>query len=270
MFTQLHARALKAVSNLEDAERRIIPIVQEIDAGKGFRELGYPSLFSYLVAGLGLTEASTYHFIRVSRRAAKVASFQAAILKGEIPISKAKIIAAAITNENAEKWIGLAKTKTARELEKDVAEANPDISQLERVRHKAKNLVELTITLDTETLALLNRTKEVLAQKRKTPITLARALNEIGQYYLTKEDPLRKAERAVAKNSGGKDPLVRARQKALVRDQAKCQFKMPDGKICASRQWIDLHHIHPQAEGGEDNLENLITLCSAHHRMAHH
>jgi len=38
---------------------------------------------------------------------------------------------------------------------------------------------------------------------------------------------------------------------------------------CSHDRWIDAHHVHHWAEGGETNPANLILLCSAHHRMVH-
>jgi 5-methylcytosine-specific restriction protein A len=41
------------------------------------------------------------------------------------------------------------------------------------------------------------------------------------------------------------------------------------GVRCAQRRWLHYHHIIPKHQGGPDTLENLITLCSAHHKMEH-
>lgn len=44
----------------------------------------------------------------------------------------------------------------------------------------------------------------------------------------------------------------------------KNTFNKPDGS-----PYIEVHHIIPMAEGGEDGLWNLAVLCAHHHRMAH-
>lgn len=41
-------------------------------------------------------------------------------------------------------------------------------------------------------------------------------------------------------------------------------FNKPDGT-----PYIEVHHIVPMSEGGEDGLWNLAVLCAHHHRMAH-
>jgi hypothetical protein len=53
------------------------------------------------------------------------------------------------------------------------------------------------------------------------------------------------------------------RRALLVRDKA-CSFPG-----CTHTQWLDAHHIRHWAEGGETNLENLILLCTHHHRLLH-
>ncbi|OYZ10966.1 MAG: hypothetical protein B7Y39_19920, partial [Bdellovibrio sp. 28-41-41] len=42
-----------------------------------------------------------------------------------------------------------------------------------------------------------------------------------------------------------------------------------DGSICGQSRWVHFHHIQPVANGGENTAENLVTLCSSHHRLWH-
>ena len=38
---------------------------------------------------------------------------------------------------------------------------------------------------------------------------------------------------------------------------------------CCESRYVDAHHIEHWADGGETSLENLVTLCRAHHRQLH-
>jgi hypothetical protein len=38
---------------------------------------------------------------------------------------------------------------------------------------------------------------------------------------------------------------------------------------CENRRWVDAHHIHHWARGGETSLDNLVVLCRHHHRLCH-
>ncbi len=54
------------------------------------------------------------------------------------------------------------------------------------------------------------------------------------------------------------------RRAVLRRDRERCQVRG-----CTHATFLDLHHIVPRSEGGQHELENLITICGAHHRAAH-
>lgn len=111
-------------------------------------------------------------------------------------------------------------------------------------------------------MELLKRAQELLKQSKNANVPLAEALHEIATFFVERHDPLLKAAK--------KSPLSRSeREKALLRDKGSCQFTLTNGKKCLSRYWLDVHHIRPKSRGGNDTVENLITLCSAHHRMMH-
>jgi hypothetical protein len=53
-------------------------------------------------------------------------------------------------------------------------------------------------------------------------------------------------------------------RRALQRRDRGCRFPG-----CCERRWVDAHHIHHWAEGGETSMENLLLLCRHHHRLVH-
>jgi 5-methylcytosine-specific restriction endonuclease McrA len=54
------------------------------------------------------------------------------------------------------------------------------------------------------------------------------------------------------------------RRTVLARDRHGC--RVPG---CRNTHFVDVHHLQPRSEGGKNTLENLITLCTAHHRATH-
>jgi hypothetical protein len=54
------------------------------------------------------------------------------------------------------------------------------------------------------------------------------------------------------------------RRALFVRDEHQCQFPG-----CAHRLFTQAHHVHHWEHGGRTSLDNLITLCSRHHRTVH-
>jgi 5-methylcytosine-specific restriction endonuclease McrA len=54
------------------------------------------------------------------------------------------------------------------------------------------------------------------------------------------------------------------RREVLRRDRHRCQ--MPG---CKQANFVDVHHVRTREDGGGHVAENLVTLCSAHHRACH-
>ena len=59
--------------------------------------------------------------------------------------------------------------------------------------------------------------------------------------------------------------VTQAQRRALqVRDEGRCRFPG-----CEARRFTDVHHVVHWADGGRTDLDNLVTLCSLHHRRLH-
>ena len=105
------------------------------------------------------------------------------------------------------------------------------------------------------------------------------------EIVLEKIDPVKKAERATKRSAAKREKLgtcqirkfTRARRKlparvehtVNLRDQAQCAHVDHQGRRCPNRRWLQRHHLKPVSMGGDDSAENLTSLCSGHHRLAH-
>ena len=54
------------------------------------------------------------------------------------------------------------------------------------------------------------------------------------------------------------------RRAVLLRDQQRC--RVPG---CRHASYLDLHHIQLRSEGGRHDAENILSVCSSHHRAVH-
>jgi hypothetical protein len=54
------------------------------------------------------------------------------------------------------------------------------------------------------------------------------------------------------------------RRAVLRRDQHRCQ-----APGCYHVTFVDVHHVETREDGGAHEADNLVTLCSAHHRASH-
>jgi len=264
-FSLLHQRALAVAGEIRNFEWELIDLLQEIEACRGFTDLGYASLFVYVTTELRLTEDCAYKFITVSRKAREVPELLAAVAGGEVTVSIAKVIVPVITRENHQHWLERARTLSKRELEREVANANPERARRERARPIGNKMVRLELDVSEETHALVLRAQELLTQKTSQSVGIAETLHALAQAFVKREDPVEKADRN-AQNTG---PGASKRHKVHRRDRGRCQFLHANGSTCGQRRWLHIHHKKPKAEGGTDDPDNLITLCAAHHRLVH-
>ena len=79
--------------------------------------------------------------------------------------------------------------------------------------------------------------------------------------------PRRKDARGNLLNYARRRRIVPARLlRALkLRDHNRCRFPG-----CAHQRYVEAHHVQHWIDGGETRLDNLVLLCSAHHRLLHH
>ncbi|MDZ4677892.1 MAG: HNH endonuclease, partial [Oligoflexia bacterium] len=59
------------------------------------------------------------------------------------------------------------------------------------------------------------------------------------------------------------------KRQVIHRDKDKCQHQYYDGSICENQRFIEIHHKIPISHGGQNQIQNLITLCSGHHKAQH-
>src|SRR5262249_527268 len=65
-------------------------------------------------------------------------------------------------------------------------------------------------------------------------------------------------------------PLTAAQKHAVFkRDQGRCTHVDASGRRCNQDRWLHTHHIVHVSQGGNNEPENLTTLCSFHHDLVH-
>ena len=259
-------------------------VLQEIDAERGYLDFDHTSLFAYAVSELKLSESTALNFINVARKAVHVPALKQEIADGSLGVATARKIVPVLTPDNQDEWIEKAKTLTTRNLEKEVARIAPQAAQPERVRYVSENRLNLSLSLDEKNLEALKRVQDLESQRLERAVSLEETLAAMSAFYLEKKDPVEKAKRIEAKTGPqASDVTGQARQPAfrrrplpaalewqvLLRDGGQCTHKGAKGLRCTQRRWLQVHHIQLLSEGGADRLENLTTLCFAHHRMQH-
>ena len=289
-MNEIHKKALEVAKRFKRAEADLISVLQEVESARVYVRLGFTSLFSYCVQALGLSESVAANFITVARKAREVPVLQYAIESGALSVSKARKITPVLTLANQEEWVEKAKLLPTRKLEEEVARVAPQEAAPERMRFINEDRMELRLGLSKAAKEKLKRVQDLESQRSGRPVSIEEAFEVLLEVYLESKDPIKRAERVMKRKMKAVENNTPAcvtghaerngpenreaipatlRHQALLRDDGRCAHLDEQGKRCENRRWIDLHHIRPRSLGGANALENLVTLCSAHHRMEH-
>jgi hypothetical protein len=294
---KLHERAMTTAKEYLKHEAELIGIFQELDERRTFERYGMPSLFAYATKVLKLSESTTTALTSIARAARKVPELKEAIEEKKITLSNARRIAPVLKVENKTEWLEKAASLPLNRLERELAKSFPERPAPTRILPKSEMLGRLEVDLSNASLAKLKRAQEILSQKRKTNVDAAAVLESLLDEFIERHDPLEKAKRhedrskmptalvrkPVARLVGKTDTvkniqtsgqvrlpiLAKAKHDVMLRDQARCTYVHANGSRCENTRWLDIHHVKLVSAGGSNSVENLRTLCSAHHRILH-
>jgi 5-methylcytosine-specific restriction endonuclease McrA len=282
---QLHFRAIEVSSRYKKAEAELVDVIQQLEENQVYLERGHASLSSYVVSELGLGENVTYTLITIARKARQVPELKTQLHAGALTLSNARRVAAILTPANQEEWIRKARELSNRQLEREIVRVKPEEAVVERVSYVTPDRVKLQLGLSEREIAKLRRVQDLLSQSQKRAVSLEQAIEALSSEFLRRHDPLEKAkrheERSEKKSTQKVGELVTLRahgrerisadllHRVNLRDHRRCAQILPDGTRCNRTRWVEVHHKIPRCEGGPNSLENLVTLCSTHHRFWH-
>src|SRR5690606_23811912 len=167
IFQRIDAEARRAARRYRRSEGELILALQQVDAKKVYRRLGFNSLHDYVTRHLKLPSGTASGFIAVARKSVQIPELQREIFQGNLSVSMAKRVTRVITPENKTHWIEKAKSSTQRELEEAVAEIDPQMAVPERLKPVSGNRTELRVGLSREVEARLRRVQDLLSQKKR-------------------------------------------------------------------------------------------------------
>ncbi len=290
---QIHARALEISARYRRAEVELIEILQEAEDHRVYLLRGHSSLYAYVTDELGLSEHVAYNLITVARKARQVPELKAQIQSGAITLSNARRVASVLTPQNQDEWIPKASTLSSRQLEKEIVRVRPKEATAERASYVTPNRVKLALGLSEAEMLKLRRVQDLLSQSQKRPVSLEETIEALTAEFLNRHDPVKKAKRHHVKHARPvnetpaaepttspvtpEEPLVTRREpipanilhQVNLRDQRRCTHTLPNGLRCNQSRWIEIHHQIPVSQGGANTPDNLITLCSTHHKFLH-
>ena len=273
----VHDRALRRAQNYHSSEAEMLASIDEADRFRLFERFGLRSTLNYCCKYLGMSEDVGSCFIRVARASRKFPELNEAIGQQKFSIWVAQRISPHMTDSNKKEWLLKAATLSKAELEKEIAKAAPATVR-DSVKPLGKNRNKVTFGASDELVRLRTRVRELENQRTGRVVSVEEAEMAMAKDYLFHHDPVCRAERSAGKSArpmptrkGERrtDAPSAARHLVNLRDRGYCRIRMPDGTLCGSQSWVEIHHILPIAMGGTHDPENLITVCSAHHAQLH-
>jgi hypothetical protein len=273
----IHARAMSIAQQIKFNHLQLFEILLQVEELQIYLSFDITSLYTYCVELLQLSPQSAKDFIVVVRKSLEVQALAEALRKQKTTISKARKICPVLTSDNASEWIALACECPTRVIEKAVAQAKPREAAHESMTYVSGDVLEFKLAVTEEWERLLKQTKDLMSQKENRAVTSDEAIFSLMTRFCDKENPVKKAERALKRPSKtnrdlerrGRYRQARVEHEVNLRDQGQCTHIDRNGKRCEAKRWLQKHHIVEFANGGEHTAENLITLCGAHHRIIH-
>ncbi|MFN7906077.1 MAG: HNH endonuclease, partial [Pseudobdellovibrionaceae bacterium] len=275
----------------------LIEILQQVWVERSFYYFNCNSLFEYAVRKLHLSREVASIYNKIAKKALIIPGFKEQIKSGSISVSNANRICSVITPENKEKWFMLAQGSKLQ-LEKAVALASPKTAIRERaIARNIGDHVQMEIRFGTSEKNYddLKRAQDILSQKLQRGATMDDVYSSALQLFLDKNDPLRKSCRVktnqtqtqtqnqndkkatseikvlgTMKSVGAARTLKITVTRAVHhKNESQCSHIDELGQRCQQRRHLHIHHIQPLSQGGTNQINNLIILCSGHHQ-AHH
>jgi hypothetical protein len=280
--------------------------IAEVDERKLYLPAAHPSMYSYCVHELGLSEQSALKRIRAARTARQFPVIFDAVAQGRLNLSAVVLLTPYLTPENVDELLEAAANQSKSELERLLARRGtlaglavtpapaPQLSPGTVETHSAVATRE-TVTGAEATGLLPALTPPVPACPRHH-FTVEHDLYEKLQYarsllghQLPSGDMVQVLERAIddliarlekrkfaatdkprapRRRTSANKRHVPAEVKRAVwkRDGGRCTFVGDAGRRCPCRTRLEFDHIDPVARGGEATVDRMRLRCRAHNQ----
>jgi hypothetical protein len=270
--------------------------------------LGYASFREYAERLFGYSPRLVQEKLRVAAALEELPLLSGVLEHGRLSFSAVRELSRVATAATEGAWLEAAGSKSVRELEELVLGQRPgslpgDLPDKGTTRHvlrlevsgevlatfreaMAKVRREAGETLDDDAAVLLlcrqalggprddgrssyqvaltvcEHCKRGMQQGRGELVEVPREIVEMAACDAQDVGHVERAHVGVKRATQAVAPALR--RQVTRRDGGRC--RVPG---CRHAVFTDVHHLRLRSEGGESTLENLVTLCSAHHRAIH-
>lgn len=237
---------------------KLLHHLKEIERRRLFSDLGYPSLFDYVVKELGFSESSAARRIHAARLLAEVPEIEEKIEDGSLNLTNITMASHIFKNEE------IKDTEVKKEIIKQIEnttkkECESRLKQFFENSPPAPNLFILKVELREEGYELLENLKGLLAHRKRNLSEVFEIIFEAAVERLTEKKFKTKASR---KTSTGNPRYIKASLKKAVYERDKVCQK------CGGKHALEIDHRVPFALGGKTEITNLRLLCRSCNQRA--
>jgi hypothetical protein len=259
---------LKKTKDLVIAQRRLnvllIEHLTEVQRRRLYADLGYSSLYKYLVKELKLSEGAAVRRIDALRLTQKVPETKSLIQKGELSLSVASDAHRFCQNLNREKSsqvVERLKNKSRNEATQELLTlsqgSNSTVLQREISRPISPTETRLHLNLKTETLKKIDRIK---AYRKHSTDQVMDHLADLGLAAINYELNKKRKQRS---DYDQKSIPMAVKKEVRLRALNRCEFKG-----CDEIRNLEFEHQKPLSIGGTNDSQNIVLYCKAHNQRA--
>ena len=280
-------------------EARIVAHLAEVEARRLHLLAGYSSLYDYCRKRLELSEYEAFTRIAAARVARRYPVVFRMLERRELHLTGICEVREFLTPANHRQLFEAVAGKTKLQIREVLAERFPQadvpasLKRLPALEPLSPGRYRLQLTLSAEQKQKLELARDLLSHANSSgdlAIVVERALDELmsrlekrrfgraqpqphrdhGEAFTPATDTAQTPARSAIAGAGErrrKHIAHETRRELLARGDGCCAFVADDGQRCGARAFVQFHHRHAWARGGDDSADNLELLCRAHNRL---
>lgn len=232
--------------------------LKEIEKRKLYSDLGYPSLFKYIVVELGYTGGAAARRIKSFRLLKEVPEIKKNIVNGSLSLSNLSKAADLFSKEN------ITDKEEKKEILKSIEntsarECDKKLSSFGKLDLEVRHLHVINISVSDETHEKFEKIRGLLAFERLTKEDIFARIFDIAIEHL--EEKRFKTKTKATQQSSNTRYIPAGVKKTIYERDRVCSK-------CGSNYLLQIDHIKPYSLGGKTELNNLRLLCHSCNQRA--
>jgi 5-methylcytosine-specific restriction endonuclease McrA len=251
-----------------DEDLSLIAALVEIKTRQLYLGMGYPTLNAYCRQRLRLSEHAAYTRCEVADAVARFPVILDLLASRAVTMTNIALLGRHLTEENHLVMLEAARYRTRQEVEAQIAETHPPPEMDALVFPVSGGRFRLEVTIPADTYRTLRRLQELLRHSIPSgdpaEIVSRSLATELRQVERRRLADAARPGRSLRTSHTRYAPAA-VRREVWTRDGARCAYIGTHGR-CSERNFLQLHHVKPFAEGGPTNASNLELRCQAHNQ----